>query len=141
MDAATRLARSREVAGNIMHVPQKRARGVLESCEKRLCRALDAGVNRSHGIKPFVASLPPWSTSHEAVELAQRPPVCDDTRLAPAVRASLDLPRSLSTRPPAGARGELVCVVDRRHFCAFEYPGRKPGRIKLSGLIKLAEAT
>ncbi len=102
MDTATWLARSREVAGNIMHVPQKRARGVLESCEKRLCRALDTVVNRSHEVKPFVR----WST-----------------------------------RPPADARGELVCVVDRRHFYAFEYLGRNPDRIKFSRLIELAEAT
>jgi hypothetical protein len=57
MDAATWLARRREVAGNTMHVPQKRAWGVLESCEKRMCGALDTGVDRSHEVKPFVASI------------------------------------------------------------------------------------
>jgi hypothetical protein len=35
MHGATWLARSREVIGNIRHVPQKHARDALELCEKR----------------------------------------------------------------------------------------------------------
>lgn len=110
MDAATRLACRREVAGNIMHVPQKRAWGTPESYEKRLCRALDIWGNRSHGVKPFVASLTPWSTWHEAVELAQRSLRFWDTRLAPAVRASLDLPRSAGQRDLQSAREVSSCA-------------------------------
>jgi hypothetical protein len=45
-------------------------------------------------IKPSVASLTPWSTWHEAVELAQRSLRFWDTRLAPAVRASCGTPPS-----------------------------------------------
>jgi hypothetical protein len=56
MDPAT-WARRLEVAGNIMQVPQKRAWGVLESCEKRMCRIVDTGIDRSHEVNPFVASI------------------------------------------------------------------------------------
>ena len=110
MDSATRLARSLEVPGNIMHVPQKRARGGLELCEKRLCRALDTGVNRTHGAKPFVGSLTPWSTSHEASNSRSGPSVSGDTRLAPAVRPSLDLPRSAGRRDLQLARELSLCA-------------------------------
>ena len=111
MDAATRLARSREVAGNIRHVSQKRARGALESYAKQLCRALDIGGNRSHRVRPFVASLlTPWSAWHEAVELAQRSLRFWDTRLVPAARASLDLPRSAGRRDLQPAREVSPCA-------------------------------
>jgi hypothetical protein len=39
------------------------------------------------------------------------------------------------------ARGEFVRVVDQAHFYAFEYPGRKPDRVRFSSLAELAEAT
>jgi hypothetical protein len=110
MDAATRLARSWEVPANIMHVPQKRAGGVLELCEKRLCRVLDTGVNRTHGVKPFVASPTPWNTSREALNPCSGPSVSGDTRLAPAVRPSLELPRSAGRRDLQPARDVSSCA-------------------------------
>jgi hypothetical protein len=70
MDAATRLALGRKIAGTIVHVSQKRARGALESYVAVTERSLSS-ASRSNGGKPFVASLVPWSTWHETVELAQ----------------------------------------------------------------------
>ena len=141
MDAATRLARSREVPGNSMHVPQKRTRGVLESCVKRLCRALDTGVNRSHGVKPFVASLTPWRIWHEAAEFAQRALRFWDTRLAPAVRACLDLPRSADRRDLLPAREVSSSASSPDGIFTPSNTLGKPDRIKFSRLLELAEAT
>jgi hypothetical protein len=54
-----------------MHVLQTRARGALESDVVPTGQSLSS-ASRSHGGKPFVASLIPWSTWHDTVELAQR---------------------------------------------------------------------
>ena len=141
MDAATRLARSREVPGNSLHILQKREPGMLESCVKRLCRARDTGVNRSHGVKPSVASLTPWRTWREAAELAQRPLRFWDTRLALAVRASLDLPRSADRRDLLPAREMSPSASSTDGIFAPSNTLGKLDRIKFARLLELAEAT
>ncbi|MEZ0606756.1 hypothetical protein ACAX43_32305 [Paraburkholderia sp. IW21] len=141
MDAATWLTCSREVAGTIMRVPQKRARGVLESREKTFVQNPRCWGNRSPEVKPLVASLTTWRTWHEAVEVAQQSLRFWGARVARAVQASLDYLGALVDETSSRRAVSSVCIVERRHFYAFEYPGRKPNRIKFSRLIELAEAT
>jgi hypothetical protein len=141
MEAARSPARRREVAMNIMHVPQKRTQGVLESCEKRLCRALDIGGNRSHEVKTFVASLPLRGLGMRPLNLHRGASVFGALALGRCAGFAPLTSERLSTQSPVGARGEHVCVIDRRHFFACEYLGRKPGRIKFNRLMELAEAT
>jgi hypothetical protein len=72
-----------------MHVPKGEARA-LESYVVPTGHALSS-VQPHHDVKPFVASLIPWSTWYDTVELAQRSPRFRVTHLAPAVRPLLDL--------------------------------------------------
>lgn len=141
MDAVARLARSREIAGNLVHVPQRPARGTLDSHEKRMCRALGIGGNHSPGARPFAASLTPWRNGHEGVEPEWPFLRYWDTGLASAVHASPDLPRSAGRRNLKSARIKFVCIVYRLHFYAFEYRGRLSDCIRSSRQIELAKAT
>ncbi|MBN3832014.1 DUF3141 domain-containing protein [Burkholderia sp. Ac-20344] len=65
MDAATQLARSHEIAAEIVHVLQKRTQHALEQYGKRLGEALD-------GRDPFATPFSPLSAWHYAVDAAQR---------------------------------------------------------------------
>jgi hypothetical protein len=72
-----------------MHVPQKRACGALKSDIAPPGHSLSASC--SHDVKPYVASLIPWSTWHDTVEFALRSLRFWGIRHAPAVQALLDL--------------------------------------------------
>ncbi|NIE58533.1 MULTISPECIES: DUF3141 domain-containing protein [unclassified Burkholderia] len=74
MDAATQLARSHEIAAEIVHVLQKRTQHALEQYGKRLSEAFDGSDSLSHdpGAAPFTTALSPLSAWHYAVDAVQR---------------------------------------------------------------------
>ncbi|WP_186161286.1 DUF3141 domain-containing protein, partial [Burkholderia gladioli] len=74
MDAATQLARSHQIATEIVHVLQKRPQHALEQYGKRLGEALDGsdGPGREPGAAPFAMPFSPLSAWHYAVDAAQR---------------------------------------------------------------------
>jgi hypothetical protein len=137
MDAATRLARSREIAGNIMQVPQQRARARAAVVREPIVQSPRYRVIRSHGVKPFVALLTPWSTWREAVELSQRSVRLWDTRLAPAVRASLDLLRNAGRCHLQPVREVSSCASPTDGILSSS---NVRDRIKFGRVVELAEA-
>ncbi len=89
-----------------MQVSQQRARVRAGVTREPIGQSPRYRVIGSHGVRPFVALLTPRCTWRKAVEVTQRFVRSGDTRLAPAVRASLD---SLGS---AGRRHlEPVCQV------------------------------
>ncbi|KXU83879.1 hypothetical protein CI15_25460 [Paraburkholderia monticola] len=138
MDAATRLARSREIAGNIMQVQQQRARVRAGVTREPIGQSPRYRVIRSHGIRPFVALLTPRCTWREAVELTQRFVRLGDTRLAPAVRASLDSLRSAGRRHLEPVRQVSSWTSSNDGILSSS---NVRDRLKFGGLVEFVEAT
>ncbi|AKM42769.1 poly(3-hydroxybutyrate) depolymerase [Burkholderia contaminans] len=74
MDAATQLARSHEIAAEIVHVLQKRTQHALEQYGKRLSEAFDGSDSLGHdpGAAPFATPFSPLGAWHYAVDAVQR---------------------------------------------------------------------
>lgn len=74
MDAATQLARSHEIATEIVHVLQKRTQHALEQYGKRLGEAFDGSdaPGQEPGAAPFAMPFSPLGAWHYAVDAAQR---------------------------------------------------------------------
>ncbi|HGL6717430.1 DUF3141 domain-containing protein [Burkholderia contaminans] len=74
MDAATQLARSHEIAAEIVHVLQKRTQHALEQYGKRLSEAFDGSDSLGHdpGADPFATPFSPLGAWHYAVDAVQR---------------------------------------------------------------------
>ncbi|WP_322082248.1 DUF3141 domain-containing protein [Burkholderia sp. BCC1972] len=74
MDAATQLARSHEIAAEIVHVLQKRTQHAIEQYGKRLGEALDGSDRDSRDPSAALVGTPfsPLSAWHYAVDAVQR---------------------------------------------------------------------
>ncbi|RQS31058.1 DUF3141 domain-containing protein [Burkholderia sp. Bp8992] len=74
MDAATQLARSHEIAAEIVHVLQKRTQHAIEQYGKRLGEALDGSDRDSRDPGAALVGTPfsPLSAWHYAVDAVQR---------------------------------------------------------------------
>ncbi|WP_233860108.1 DUF3141 domain-containing protein [Paraburkholderia sp. HD33-4] len=110
MDAATQLARSQEIAGNIAHVLEKRTQNALEQYGKRLRAAVDGDAGRDHNL--FAAQLNPLSAWHYAVDVAQRSLLFWDTMRE---RGTQYVERTAQDLKPA-LHFDYDVVLDARHF-------------------------
>ena len=110
MDAATQLARSQEIAGNIVHVLEKRTQNAMEQYGKRLRAAVD--VDASFDQTLFPALLNPLSAWHYAVDIAQRSLLFWDTMRE---RGAQYVERTAQELKPA-LHFDYDLVLDGRHF-------------------------
>lgn len=112
MNAATQLARSQEIAGNIAHVFEKRAQNALEQYGKRLRAAVDGDASSDRSVTPFAAQLNPWSAWHYTVDVAQRSLLFWDTMCE---RGTQYVERTAQELKPA-LHFDYDVVLDGRHF-------------------------
>ena len=112
MDAATQLARSQEIAGNIAYVLEKRTQNALERYGKRVRAAVDGDASRDENVTPFATQLNPWSAWHYAVDVAQRSLLFWDTMRE---RGAQYVERTSQELKPA-LHFDYDVVLDGRHF-------------------------
>jgi len=79
VDVATQLAHSKEIAGKIAYVLQKRVQSATEQYGKRLHEASDGDARCVQSLYPFAAQLPPWNTWYYIADVAQRSVLFWDT--------------------------------------------------------------
>ena len=112
MDAATQLARSQEIAGNIAYVLEKRTQNALEQYGKRLRAAVDGDASRDQSVTPSAAHLTPWSAWHYAVDVTQRSLLFWDTMRE---RGTQYVERTSQGLKPV-LHFDYDVVLDGRHF-------------------------